>query len=378
MKPLLLLTLCALLPPSARAQDLNGSAADAASQSIDSLKKKWGNGAQAAEFAAGSAGAQASPREALSDWAHDCPDIAAYLASKTSSQKKGLGVSTGYASGPALLSYVRPSWYYTWRAVPIAGAEGEFVPLLQYPRRPEDVETLMKDLGAIPAGTRNFLGFNEPDIGPKLGENSPRGAGGAEGQAALPSPAQAEAKRDSLMPFIPSAVARGLKLGSPALANPVLNGETNPWLQTYMKDSDANAASDPDGRTDFIAVHLYSSIAIPDGASPQEAYALVQRSVKGFTDRLKTLEAAYRGKPLWITEMGLEDGAAKDTKRPRYAPKDDACFMAQVLSVLDNDDKVARYAWFSADPQARSPLYPTVPGALFSNGRPTPLADLYR
>jgi hypothetical protein len=372
MRPLALAVLLPLAAAAARAQDLNAGTGDGAVSSARDLQKTWGAaGAQAAPFAANKPDARVTPEAALDEWSHACPAIAAYRASPHAARKRGLGVSTHYQPGPAVLSAIGASWYYTWTAVPMTGGKGEFVPLLQYPRNEKnDIPTLVKDLGALPPGTRYLLGFNEPDIGPKLPDP--------------PTTQGAESLLARLMPMIPRGIKDDLKIGSPALASPVLydkaakRSEVNPWLKTFMDDSAGKAAKAPDERVDFVAAHLYSGIAIAKDDSPQAAAAKVHAAAKGFLDRLDALEAAYPGKDVWITEMGLMDRDATSADDVKFGPKDDACFMAEVLARLDSDGRVARYAWFNADPAAAKPLFPTLPGTLYKDGKTTPLALLYK
>ena len=188
-----------------------------------------------------------------------------------------------------------------------------------------------------------------------------------------------------LFPMLPSGLAKNVKIGSPALASPILYDQAskspkpNPWLKTFMDDA-VKAPPASGGRVDFVAAHLYSGIDIVKTDSPADAAAKVQTAVKGFLDRLHALEQAYPDKEIWITEMGLMDKRkTEDIAGPddvHFSAKDDACFMAQTVGAMDGDPRVARYAWFNADeahPQLR-----TLPSALLSHGKPTPLALLYR
>jgi hypothetical protein len=341
---------------------------------INNVKKQWSGGAQAAPFAFAAPEADLTPEQALQTWSHACPAIAAYRASTHDRAKRGLGVTTHYAPGSSVLSYVGASWYYTWTAAPAAGGAGEFVPLLQYPNpdhRDKDLATLKNDLGALPPGTKHLLGFNEPDLGPKSkADNAP------------PAPDGAEKLMLRLMGMIPAGVKTELKIGSPALASPVVYRDKRPEVASWQKDYDAAAehdASSPDARRDFIATHLYSAIVIEKTDSPEAAAAKVKAAAKGFLDRLHTLEDAYPGKEIWITEMGLMDPhGPKSADEVSFGAKDDACFMAETLSALDHDTRVARYAWFNADPAAAKPHFKTLPGTLYSGGKMTPLALLYK
>jgi hypothetical protein len=376
MRTLTLAALLILAAFPARADDENFAASPREGgilKKIDAAKQRWSGAAQAAPFTPGAPEAALTPEQTLQEWAHACPAIAAYRAARHSPTKRGVGVTAHYTPGPSVLSYVGASWYYTWTAVPAPGAPGEFVPLLQYPspdNREQDLATLKRDLAALPSGTRNLLGFNEPDLGPK-----------AKAVNAPPSPSEAEELTLKLMAMIPAGVKAGLKIGTPALAVPVEPRDGRPqaaqWLTSY--DAAAARASSPDARRDFIAAHLYSNVVVAKTDSPEAAAAKVHAAAKDFLTRLRALEAAYPDKEIWITEMGLMDPhGPKSADAVSFGAKDDACFMAETLSVLDRDPRVARYAWFNADPDAAQPHFKTLPGTLFSAGKMTPIALLYK
>lgn len=370
MKPLALAALLSLaaLPTHAKDDFAATPRAGGIVGQINDVKKQWSGGAQSAPFTAAAPEADLTPEQALQAWSHACPAIAAYRASTHNRDKRGLGVSKHYQPGSSVLSYVGASWYYTWTAEPIPGGSGEFVPLLQYPRNQDkDIAILKKDLGAIPAGTKHLLGFNEPDIGPKIPDS--------------PTPDGAEELDVRLMAMIPEHVKSSLKVGSPALASPVVfrnkSFEVSSWETDY--DAAAHKGSSPDARQDFIATHLYAGISIEKTDTPEAAAAKVHVVATHFLDRLHTLEQAYPGKEIWITEMGLMDPQGpKSPEEVSFGAKDDACFMAETLATLDRDPRVARYAWFNADPDNNHPLYKTLPGALYSRGKMTPIALLYK
>lgn len=313
--------------------------------------------------------AQDAPSQELASWGMQCPAIDERLKTASLSPKRGLGVSAHYAGASDVLSFLQTSWYYTWTARSVAGAQGEFVPLLQYPRSARDVETLRDQLGSLSQETRHLLGFNEPDYGPRLAENGPPGP---DGQLPTPNPRLAEAKQDLLLQMIPEETRAGMSVGSPALASPVLGGASvASWLKTFVDDEDAQDA----GRVGFIAIHLYASVSSESGETPQQK---VDRAYSSFARRLRLVEQAFPDKKIWVTEMGFTDLGATRSAPAAFTAADDACLMARVLPLLDADPRVERYAWFSADPDAAQPLYPTLPGALWSAGQPTALALLYR
>jgi hypothetical protein len=182
-----------------------------------------------------------------------------------------------------------------------------------------EVEALVT---AIPAGTQVLLGFNEPNF---------------FAQANLSAAAAAE-----LWPKL-EAVAdrRSLELASPAV-NYCGGGcqETDPFK--YLDEFFAACAT---CRVDYVAAHWYAC----DGPA-----------LRWYLDRLATY-----GRPIWLTEFACGDGADRsEAAQLKY--------MREAVGILESDERVARYAWFSGRTDA-------IPNAnlLAASGELTALGQLY-
>jgi hypothetical protein len=80
-------------------------------------------------------------------------------------------------------------------------------------------------------------------------------------------------------------------------------------------------------------------------------------------------------RPLWITEFGVGDWAAKSVEENQHSPEIVLGFMEKVLPMLDDLECLERYAWFPSLPD--SP--PLGTSALFdSDGNLTQLGEFYR
>jgi len=104
------------------------------------------------------------------------------------------------------------------------------------------------------------------------------------------------------------------QLGSPAVTNSGSAGQGLDWLNSFM----GNCSSDC--TIDFVAVHWYDS----------------NGSVDYFKQYMQKASQQAAGKPIWITEFGMN--GASDS--------DQANFLNQVIPWLEAQDFVARYAYF--------------------------------
>ncbi|WP_156041139.1 glycoside hydrolase family protein [Chondromyces apiculatus] len=246
------------------------------------------------------------------------------------------GVAYGYHS-TADMQALSPgvSWWYNWTHVPDEGV------------RPDAYETLGVDYvpmvwggdgldGAraaqiadeIPDGVRFLLGFNEPNFG---------------AQANL-SAAEAAA----LWPHVEAiADARGLALVSPAVN--YCGGacqETDPF--TYLDDFFAACEG---CRVDYLGVHIYTAC---QGDGTNKAQWLI--------NQIETYKTRF-DKPIWLTEFACDNAGSLAEQR---------AFMVDALTYLENEPRVARYAWFSgrADNVANASL-------LGGDGALTELGEAY-
>jgi hypothetical protein len=227
------------------------------------------------------------------------------------------GVAANIAPGAAFSSKL--AWWYDWGAQPSGGSPVEFVPMFW---DEGDVNQ------SVRPGARFLLGFNEPNF---------------KVQANL-TPAQAASHWPALEV---RADAAGVPIVSPAVnfCGPAedCNG-TDPFQ--YLKEFFAACAG---CRVDYIAVHWYNC----DLASLRD-YLEPGGAIEGFEQF---------GRPIWLTEFACAYGG--DT-----SPAGQEAYLRAAVPYLENNPKVFRYAWFSADPIPNARLLDT-------DGSPTPLGQVY-
>ena len=352
MKYLALIALLSIAAVPARADDpLDPSIANAAVKSAEQGKSKWNvAGAQEAAVrgaanapapaATGSAPSSTAPAgkettdHILASWAHDCPAIGALRASKGSpSQKRGIGVSSVVGNAAAIVSNLRSYWYYTWGTKGVSGTTAKFTPMIYgIGNGNSDVENNLRELDQLRPLPEFVLAYNEPDLSQKIAPND-------------------KTWTKSYAPRLPPGVIPV----SPA------SSSVNDWFQEFMKGENA-------AKFDRVAIHLYEDVQANDPAA-------VDKAVADFERRMKIVEKFK--KPVWVTEFGLATWHATKESPAKFTDAQAACFMAQVLPYLE--EHAERYAWFSPGPDGKTPLYPTLPDALWNlDGSLTPLGELYK
>jgi len=237
----------------------------------------------------------------------------------TGSRKKGLGLSSKKVAQAPHLTNLRCKWFYSWASKVPDGAPKEvsFVPMiwgLNATRNPI----------APTAGTKELLGFNEPD-GKK----------------------QANMSVDDALAAWSVLEKTGLRLGSPGCVH--ADGE---WMKSFMQ-----AAKTRKLKVDFVCLHSYGG---PNAES--------------FIKMLHRIHELY-GKPIWITEFAVGDWNAKTVAENKHQSEKVLRFMETVLPKLEQLDFVERYAWFPSE--ATNPALCT--SSLFdATGKLTRLGECYR
>ncbi len=217
------------------------------------------------------------------------------------------GVAYGYHSEADLAALsTGVSWWYNWDFLPDAALrDGTY--------RDYDVEYVPMIWGvgsdrvaaasAIPDNARALLGFNEPNFGSQANLSATDAA--------------------ALWPELEAiAEARGLMLVSPAVN--YCGGDcqdTDPFR--YLTDFLAACVG---CRVDALAIHVYVGCS-PSGDN-QAAWLIdhVERYKSEFT------------LPLWLTEFACDDATSED---------DQIAFMTDAVDYLENEPRIARYAWFA-------------------------------
>lgn len=248
------------------------------------------------------------------------------LAAATRGRKKGLGiVAKAGGKWPERLTSLKADWFYSWGGRKPEGVpEGvDFIPMVWgfWGNREAIAKTA---LAAKAEGSRELLGFNEPD-----------------------EKKQANLKVETVLSLWPELMNSGLRLGSPGCVHP--DGD---WMKAFMKGVEERKL-----RVDFVCVHSYGGT-----------------SADAFKKRLESVHRMYR-RPIWITEFACGDWEAKSPAANRHKPAAVLKFMQQILPWLEKCDFVERYAWFPAGPDSAA----LGTSALFDkNGALTPLGEYYR
>lgn len=222
------------------------------------------------------------------------------------------------------------SWWYNWTHVPdqqLAGAyeamDVEYVPMVWG----ENFD-VAKVVDEAPDGIRTLLGFNEPNFFSQANMSAARSA--------------------ELWPSLEQiASQRQLSLVSPAV-NFCGGGchDTDPI--NYLEEFFAACSG---CRVDAIAVHVYVGCS-PDG--PTRAKWLIEK-IEGYKQAFS--------QPIWLTEFACDDAATLEEQR---------LFMQDAVAWLENEPRVARYAWFSGRTDAIKNA-----DLLSGDGELTPLGEAY-
>ncbi len=219
--------------------------------------------------------------------------------------KRGLGYNIPYAEDlPTLGKGI--SWFYNWGTAPGMFVAGTFSQYLDFlPMCWSGVDTLaLKSFYSSHPDINYILGFNEPNF---------------KQQANL-TPTQAAAK----WPLIERiAKLYNLKIVGPAMNYAPANGAVSENGVTYtdpIKYLDDFFKACPTCKVDYIAVHNYMNSAT---------------AVQGNIAQYKKY-----GKPIWLTEFCQYDGTQTLT------PDTQKDYMVDLLTYLENDPDIYRYAWF--------------------------------
>lgn len=183
-------------------------------------------------------------------------------------------------------------WGYNWGSTSDdLSSSYEYVPMLW---GTDSTFTDAWDAAVAASGATYLMSFNEPD------ESS---------QADL-SPSEAAAAYLTYM----EPYAGTYKLGAPAVTNG--GGSMGlDWLSAFLDECSTCTI-------DFVAIHWYST-------SSESA---------NFQEQVTNASTISGGLPVWVTEFGCTD--TDDTAI--------AAFLADVLPWMDEQDSVARYAYFMA------------------------------
>jgi len=213
------------------------------------------------------------------------------------------GIAYGYHS-PDDMNAIKEgiSWWYNWTYKPDQSLGGAYPidGVVYVPMVWGGSFNVDEVIANIPDDAEYLLGFNEPNF---------------TGQANL-TPAQAAA----LWPQIEEIASRkNLKIVGPALNYcgncvdiPGTENDSDPieWLDAFFGEC-------PDCQVDYIAIHWYD-------------YGL-----EWYISRFKKYN-----KPIWVTELAL-------WHHQNHTIAEQKKYMAQAVQLMEKDDTVFRYAWFT-------------------------------
>ncbi|WVQ96195.1 hypothetical protein IAU59_003298 [Kwoniella sp. CBS 9459] len=218
--------------------------------------------------------------------------------------KRGLAYNQAEYTLPFSLSgqNSKVSWAYNWGQQETSSQFNsaiEFVPML-WSNHPSLTSTWSKNAQtAINNGASALLSFNEPDLC-------------IDGSACMSVADSVTAYQRYMQPFAGKAL-----LGSPAVTN-----GGSPLGLTWLGNFIGNCTG---CQIDFVNIHWYSNKWA--GATYFKYQVQEARKIAG-------------GRPIWITEFGLDNSDGTYTQADLHA------FLQEVLPWLDQQSDVHRYAYF--------------------------------
>jgi hypothetical protein len=233
---------------------------------------------------------------------------AAASATPTGSGNSYTGSKRGLAYNEAALCKTFGSKFgfgYNWGQVENNDIGTNFIPMCHGPDKGSSEEWLGNVDKAVKKGSKAVMGFNEPDIA---------------AQANLSPAAACSAWKEYMNP-IASAHPEVTIIG-PSVTNGPDNGGAGgapmglQWLSQFHE-------SCPDAVVHATNIHFYD---IYESATIDRFKAQVEKA------------ADLYGKPVWVTEFGLNPGSASEEQA--------ASFLKEAMAYLDASDKCQGYSWF--------------------------------
>ena len=225
-----------------------------------------------------------------------------------------IGVASGtYADQGAAgtLRSVGARWAYDWSGESaLAGKPGvEFVPMAWGAGSVTDQAVAGWTQARRSGAARWLLGPNEPDL--------------AE---------QADLSPEAVLELWPRLQATGLKLVSPAVANPATRSQTHPdqrWLDAFMAGAERRGL-----RVDAVALHYYGDWTDP------ATVRWIERDLRAVHQRWK--------KPIWITEAGALEAWRWEGRAPHATPTKAraVAHLQRLVAMTRRLGFVDRVAWF--------------------------------
>lgn len=187
---------------------------------------------------------------------------------------------------------------YNWGQVENNDIGTNFIPMMHGPSKATSQEWLANVKKAVEKGSKAVMGFNEPD----------------HTEQANLSPAAACAAWKEYMNPIAASYPELTIIGPSVTNGPAPMGIA--WLSNFHDQC-------PDAVVHATNIHFYD---IYESATIDRFKAQVEKA------------AEIYGKPVWITEFGLNPGSASQEQA--------ASFLKEAMAYLDASDKVQGYSWF--------------------------------
>lgn len=213
-----------------------------------------------------------------------------------SGSKRGLAYNDGELCSTFGKSF---GFAYNWGQTESKDVGAPFVPMMHKPQDSTAEAWLANVDTAVKGGSKAVMGFNEPDIA---------------AQANMTPEAACAAWKEYMNP-IASAHPDVTILG-PSVSNSGSANQGLQWLDTFHKVC-------PDAIVHASNIHFYD---IYEEATIDRFKAHVEKA------------AANYGKPVWVTEFGLNPGSATEDQA--------AQFLKEAMSFMDNSSDCEGYSYF--------------------------------
>ena len=243
--------------------------------------------------------------------------------------KKGLGTEDGMARKMIDPQAMGISWYYNWGRGKYTDAKYKNLDYVPMVWGDKDAGVIRNKLqAAVNSGSKNILGYNEPDMGYDVG-----GCNMKDVSEVI------SLWNQHFTPF-----KEQIRLGSPAYATWGSGSQMVQFMSGVKNEKDDNVA--------FVCLHCYPW-NFPGGKSMSDW--MIKDVIKDAHDRY--------GKPIWLTEYSTTGDNTSIT------PENTASFIENFFQAVDELDYVERHAWFSFDASSKNGgLYYYSNGALTKAG----------
>ncbi|KAH6416255.1 hypothetical protein HBI14_109530 [Parastagonospora nodorum] len=262
-----------------------------------------------------SAAASLTPASSYPEYAASSVVIASSVApssaaASSAAPSPSAGTGNGYSGSKRGLAYNEAAlcktfgskfgFGYNWGQVENNDIGTDFIPMMHGPSKSSADEWLANVDKAAKKGSKAVMGFNECDHASQCNM----------------SPEAACASWKTYMNPIASSHPDMTIIGPSVTNGPKTDGMGLAWLSKFHEVC-------PDAVVHASNIHFY------------DIYN--EGTVQRFKDHVEEAAKIY-GKPVWVTEFGLNPGSASEDQA--------ASFLKECMAYLDSSDKVQGYSWF--------------------------------